>query len=226
MNMIITRRLFERRPPSREAKIIYIFCEGAKRELAYFQYFKEMDSRINLEIYELDAHEDNSPLGLLQIAKNCILVTDDNPEPKYNLQNQDEVWIVLDSDPDQGNSRTPQISAIKSEIESHDRWSLVESNPCFEVWLYYHGQAEFADFEGMEACKSWKQKVNSLLAGGFDSRKHPIHIADATANAKANFLLDEGGNLKIGSTEIYRLSESMLRLLGDRIRDAKAKLDT
>ena len=51
-----------------------------------------------------------------------------------------------------------------------------------------------------------------------------LHIADATANAKANFLLDEGGNLKIGSTEIYRLSESMLRLLGDKISEAKAKL--
>lgn len=224
--MIITRRLFERKPPSRDAKIIYIFCEGAKRELAYFQYFKEMDSRINLEIYELDAHEDNSPLGLMEIAKNCLLITAENPKPKYNLQDQDEVWIVLDSDPDKGNSRKPQVATIKEELDSHEQWSLVESNPCFEVWLYYHSHAEFADFDGMEACKSWKQKVNALLAGGFDSRRHPIYIADATVNAKANFALDKVGNLKIGSTEIYRLSESMLRLLGDKISEVKTKLET
>lgn len=55
--MLLSRdRLFERKAPTREAKIIYIFCEGANRELRYFQYFREMDSRIHLEIYELHSH--------------------------------------------------------------------------------------------------------------------------------------------------------------------------
>jgi hypothetical protein len=52
--MILTNRLFERVPPSREAKSIYIFCEGAKREYDYFEYFKQLDSRINIEVYKLD----------------------------------------------------------------------------------------------------------------------------------------------------------------------------
>ena len=225
--MLLSRnRLFERKSPSREAKIIYIFCEGLDRELKYFQYFREMDSRINLEIYELDAHEDNSPKGLLGIAKNCILVTEGNPEPKYNFQDQDEVWIVLDSDPDKTSSRIPQIIAVKSEIKAYDRWSLVESNPCFEVWLYYHGQPIFESFEGKEACKNWKSLVNTVLPGGFDSRKHPIFIEEATRHAKENFSLDSAENPNIGSTEVFRLSESMLGLLVDKIREAKAKLMT
>ena len=70
--MSITNRLFERQPPSREAKSIYIFCEGVKREYQYFKYFVEMDSRINIEPYRLHPHEDNSPLGLLNIGKSCI----------------------------------------------------------------------------------------------------------------------------------------------------------
>ena len=49
--MLLTNRLFERQAPSRTAKSIYIFCEGAKREYQYFKYFKEMDSRINVEVY-------------------------------------------------------------------------------------------------------------------------------------------------------------------------------
>ncbi len=61
--MILTNRCFEREPPTREAKSIYIFCEGVKREYEYFKYFREMDSRINVEIYKLNPKEDNSPLG-------------------------------------------------------------------------------------------------------------------------------------------------------------------
>ena len=37
--MILTNRLFERQEPSKEAKSIYIFCEGVKREYQYFEYF-------------------------------------------------------------------------------------------------------------------------------------------------------------------------------------------
>lgn len=223
--MLIHRnRLFERRPPSKEAKIIYIFCEGADRELKYFQYFREMDSRINLEIYELHPHEDNSPKGLLGIAKNCLLVTADNPEPKYNFQEQDEVWIVLDSDPDKANSRIPQITAIKSEIQSYNRWSFVESNPCFEVWLYFYGRDEVEEFDGKESPGSWKTILNEVFRGGFDTRKHPIFIEDAKRRAEANFEHEEDGSPKIGSTEVFRLANSILHLLGDQIRVERAKL--
>lgn len=48
--MILTNRLFERVAPNREAKSIYIFSEGAKREVQYFNYFKGLDSRINIEV--------------------------------------------------------------------------------------------------------------------------------------------------------------------------------
>ena len=54
--MILTNRLFVREEPTRDAKSIYIFCEGKEREFNYFMYFKELDSRINIEIYKLESH--------------------------------------------------------------------------------------------------------------------------------------------------------------------------
>lgn len=107
MNMLLTNRLFERQPPSREAKSIYIFCEGAKREYQYFKYFIEMDSRINVEVYKLHPHENNSPIGLFNIAKSCILSSEENKSPKYNFQENDEVWIIIDVDKDKEDSRKP-----------------------------------------------------------------------------------------------------------------------
>lgn len=94
--MILTNRLFERQSPSREAKSLYIFCEGIKREYQYFEYFKEKDSRINVEINLLDPSDNNSPIGLLDIANDAFFA----PKPKFELQENDEVWIVLDTDPD------------------------------------------------------------------------------------------------------------------------------
>ena len=134
--MILTNRLFDREPPSRDAKSIYIFCEGAKREFQYFEYFQEMDSRINIEIYRLHPEEDNSPLGLLNIAEKCIIKSEENKNPKYEFIDGDEVWIVLDTDKDKHNSREPQIEQIIKKCAERKDWNIVESNPCFEVWLY------------------------------------------------------------------------------------------
>lgn len=215
--MILTNRLFDRVTPSREAKSIYIFCEGAKRELDYFEYFKELDSRINIEVYELHPHEDNSPLGLLRIAEKCILKTEANPNPKYNYIEGDEVWIVLDIDKDKHESREPQIQLVLERCNKTANWNLAQSNPCFEVWLYYHSNSKRIDFESSEKCSNWKQLVNDSIKGGFDSRRHPILIETASVNAENNFQL-ENGKLNIGSTEVYNLANSIIPLINDKLK--------
>ena len=136
--MILTNRKFVREPPSRVAKSIFIFCEGAKREYQYFMYFKEMDSRINVEVNKLNQSDNNSPLGLFEIAKSNIIRTSNNPNPKYSFQDGDEVWIVFDVDKDKEESRKPQIVKVVKESSSFTNWRVAQSNPCFEVWLYNH----------------------------------------------------------------------------------------
>lgn len=215
--MLLTNRLFKREAPNREAKSIYIFGEGAKREYQYFKYFREMDSRIKIEIYELKDDEDNSPLGLLSIAQKCILVTQDNPKPKYSFQENDEIWLVFDTDKDKGNSRKTQIEQIRAYCEKTPHWFIAQSNPCFEVWLYYHFQTKKPIFEGDEYCTDWKKLVNNSIAGGFDSRRHPIFIEKASENAEKIYTSSDGIS-SVGSTEVFRLSQSILPLLRTKIK--------
>ncbi len=223
--MILTNRLFRREPPSREAKSIYIFCEGAKREQQYFQYFREMDSRINLRIYELHPHEDNSPSGLLDIAKKCIIENDSNPNPEYSMFEDDEVWIVLDTDKDKLESRKPQIKQIRDFCKNQNNWFVAQSNPCFEVWLYYHHSSEKPVFENSDKCGGWKKIVNESIKGGFDPRKHPLYIEEATRNAENNF--DSLNDIPtVGSTEIFRLSKNMLPLVVSKVKAIKNELNT
>ena len=186
--MIVTNRRFKREKPSRDAKSLYIFCEGIRREYYYFNYFKEMDSRISVEVYELNPHENNSPSGLLNIAKKCIIKSKDNPEPKYEfLKNTDEVWIVFDTDKDKNESRQPQICKVKAFCEQEEGWFIAQSNPCFEVWLSYHLSSKEPILEDSEKCSDWKEVVDKLIPGGFDSRKHPLYIETAIQNAEKNF---------------------------------------
>ena len=217
--MILTNRLFERVAPSREAKSIYIFCEGKEREFDYFKYFREKDSRINIEIYKLHPHEDNSPTGLLTIAEKCIIKTEDNPNPKYNFIDGDEVWIVLDVDKDKDHSRAPKIETVKEKCDNTQNWHLVQSNPCFEVWLYYHCDSTKPIFENSDKCPHWKRLVNKSISGGFDSRKHPIYIETASQNAESNFKTAQN-KPDIGSTNVYELANAIIPLVSAKLNRA------
>ncbi|KJD30999.1 hypothetical protein PK35_16920 [Tamlana nanhaiensis] len=218
--MILTNRLFERQAPSREAKSLYIFCEGAKREYQYFEYFREIDSRIKVKVNKLNPDENNSPKGLYDLAVSSF----SGNKPKFTLQENDEVWIVIDTDPDKSNSREEQIKEIKEVCQSKDNWFVVESNPCFEVWLYFHQNEKIEEFESDDICKSWKQKVNESYDGGFDSRRHPIFIEEAIQNAERNFDSDNSNRPLKGSTEVYLLAKSMFAVIKNKIRAVKNKL--
>jgi len=223
--MLLTNRKFEREEPSLTAKSLYIFCEGAKREKKYFQYFVKMDSRVNIEVYDLDDQEDNSPLGLLNIAENSTIATKENPSPQYDFQEGDEVWIVLDRDKDKLDSRAPQLAAIRAFCQDKPAWNMVQSNPCFEVWLYYHVFDTKPIFDGDDICESWKGWVNTKIPGGFDSRKHPIFIEQAAEHSKANYSATDDEPDK-GSTEVHLLAENMLSILKEKIDKVLAEVQT
>lgn len=216
--MILKNRLFERREPSREAKSIYIFCEGVKREYQYFQYFKEIDSRINIEVYQLTENDDNSPFGLYNIAVKCIIKTEQNPNPKYELiAGVDETWFVIDTD-----KWGDRINDLKNNCLSHTDWYVAQSNPCFEVWLYYHFFVALPSFEGIEASANWKPYLDSCVLGGFDSRKHPILVNSAIENSIKNY--SESDEMPIiGCTSVFRLAGSIYNLVKDKIIEGLRK---
>ncbi len=96
--MILKNRLFTRAEPSIDARSFFIFCEGKHREPEYLLYFKEIDSKINVDVIRAEQHDNNSPTGLYEKACNFIIRTDKNPNPKYELLEMDEVWFVIDTD--------------------------------------------------------------------------------------------------------------------------------
>jgi len=212
--MILKTRnlLYTKEEPTRDAKLIIIYCEGKKREKQYFNYFSEISSKIRLEVEAPTHHDNTSPLGLYAKAISQIIKSEDNPNPKYELD--DEVWFVIDTD-DWGN----KIQELRVNCKKQNNWNVAQSNPCFEVWLFYH-VSEFEVFENMNSSKAWKNYLNNKIVGGFDSKKHSIFIETAIKNAKTKF--DE--KIDIGSTEVFKLVESFYPLVEDKIKEALTKV--
>jgi hypothetical protein len=65
--------------------------------------------------------------------------------PKFNLsaELEDEIWYVIDTDRwNEGD----KINALKTYVEERNKEYkgrfVVQSNPSFELWLYYHFNSE------------------------------------------------------------------------------------
>lgn len=201
--MILGNRLYERKEPERDATLCIIYCEGRKRKPQYFQYFKGLSSRIVLEVVEPDSQGDNSPSGLYQKA--CSDIEGSGPDSivKYEVDERDQVWFVIDTD-----TWGPHISQLRLGCTGKSNWYVAQSNPCFEVWLYYHLFAEDAASVVLADSAAWKNYVNTIIPGGFNSRKPPIYIADAIANTQRYFRTADIEVL-YGSTEMFKLGKTL-----------------
>ena len=213
--MILKNRRYERKSPDRDANLFIIYCEGSRREPQYFNYFKEISSRINLEVVEADSQGNNSPLGLYKQACSDIDGTNLDSPVKFVLGERDQVWFVIDTD-SWGNA----IFELRSRCEIQKNWFVAQSNPCFEVWLYYHFFSEFAGNIELNGCAEWKNYVNASISGGFDSRKHPILLADAIIHAETHFS-STGKDVSYGSTEVFRLGQEIYPMIASAIEEAR-----
>jgi hypothetical protein len=203
--MLSRSKLYTRKEPDKDARLFVIFCEGEKREPGYFKYFKDMASQIKIELV---AHVDGrqTPTGLFQTATEILLPDPTIQSPKYDLRSGDEVWFVIDTD-DWGSD----IAKLREKVGQYEGWYVAQSNPCFEVWLYYHLNHLSPVFEDIGTAHIWKRHLSDAH-GGFNSAKQPIYLEVAIVNAKANFagvigMPDPGG------TEVYLLAEKILPLV-------------
>ena len=64
--------------------------------------------------------------------------------------------------------------------------------------------------------KGLKPFVASKIKGGFDNRKHPIHIQTAVTNAHLNFK-QKKDELDLFTTEVHVLASKMLPLIKDEL---------
>src|SRR5690606_8368974 len=120
----------------------------------------------------------NSPMGLYSNACQSLLKSEGNPNPSYAINDDDEVWFIIDTD-----KWGDQINTLRENVLKHQNWFVGQSNPSFEVWLYFH----FRNQKPQNPVENWKEFLNTIVNGGFDNRKHPMYIERAITNAENNY---------------------------------------
>ncbi|MCQ2074604.1 MAG: RloB family protein [Bacteroidaceae bacterium] len=208
--MIQRKRVFEKAEPTKDAQKIYVFCEGDTREKDYFDFFEGMSS--NLEIIPIAPYDHkSSPNNLINYAE--VLFHGETPTYELDYKQNDKVWFVVDTDQweEDGLIDLLRNYCIKKNTENLcQAWYVAQSNPSFEIWLYYHIYSTKPLEKEVARYSSFKDFVNSKIAGGFDSRTMPIYIEDAIRNSEVNYDEDENGP-SLYSTEVHILGADIVK---------------
>lgn len=229
--MITRRKDYSKQLPSKDARKLYLFCEGEGTEPDYFAFFKYLST--NLEIISIPPESGTDPLKLRELASEKFL--DEGSQYMMDYRLNDSVWFVIDTDTwDKEGKIVPlrdfcarmnnEFILKYSEVKPYDAWNVVQSNPCFEIWLYYHFYKELPDSQGVDAFPSFKAYVDSLIKGGFDYQNDPVRIIEAVENARVNMTRDPEGKPCLYSTEVYELAEVIIPFVRQHLERLRRKM--
>ena len=228
--MIQRRKDYAKKAPSKEASKIYIVCEGKETEKGYFDFFEGLSS--NLKLIIIPPEDGTDPLKLMELAQRLLL----SETGRYSLdfRQRDKVWFAIDTDTWEREGKIQPLRDFCSEqnkkleafdeIKPYEAWNVTQSNPSFEIWLYYHFYPNKPDVEDIEQHPSIKSYVDSTIAGGFNYQKDPVRIKDAIDNSERNFHRQENGNPDLFSTEEHFLAKEILGFVNSEITKLRNKM--
>ncbi len=213
MKYLTRNKVYQKVEPFKNAKKIYIFCEGERREIDYFRFFQGFAS--NIDIIPIPSDNGRSdPTKLKEQAENSI----SNNTISLSKELLDEVWFVIDTDRwNEGNKIDELKAFVEEKKRSYEGWYIAQSNPSFEIWLYYHLNSNKPNNKEVADAASFKEFIAIKIRGGFDNRSMPLEIQQATLNAEKIFET-ENGQPTLYSTEVFNLAKRIINF-------TKAQLD-
>jgi hypothetical protein len=197
---------YEKKVPFRDAFLFIIVCEGTNREPDYFRFFDGMSSRV--KVIPVVSAIGSAPRLLIDVAAAKVKELEASDET-------DRLWFVIDTD-----RWREQLHEIRQVCEQHPHWKVAQSNPCFEVWLYFHAKAQLPLLPNINQCNNWKPHLPTVIQGGFNPDFHPIAIETATINSKAAYQ-STGYFPNPGSTQLWELADELLPLIQKELDQLK-----
>lgn len=217
MRFLSRNKIYDRLAPSKDSSKIYVICEGAKTEVKYFSYFDKFSS--NLQIITVPPENNQtSPDKLMALCERKFFTENS----QLSITDRDEIWFVIDTDQwNVGNKIAKLKEYCCTKQEQSYRVFMVQSNRSFEVWHYYHHYATAPNEEELVNFGSFKEYLHEKIAGGFNPNTMPILIFEAIENAKSNFSCDENDQPILHASEVFRLGERIVELIGPDLKLAK-----
>ena len=230
-NMIQRRKDYSKREPTKDSHKIYVICEGKGTEPDYFAFFEGLSS--NLQVITIPPTTGTDPLKLMELSKKTL--TGEDRLYTVNYQYGDTVWFVIDTDTWEIEGKIAplrqfcaeqnlHITDNHNEVKAYNAWNVAQSNPSFEIWLYYHIYDSKPIDEDVEKAHSFKEYVNSKISGGFNFQSHPVYLEDAIKHSEEHFSTDDAELIEKYATEMHILGHEILGFTKQELDKLKNKI--
>ena len=182
----------------RDHRTFVIIAEG-QREDEYFQYFNGKSTRFR--IISVERHENASaPKHFLKRLEHL------KESEVWIPKEQDVIWFVLDID----RWKRAEIDELINYCKNDGSLHIAISNPCFEVWLFYHILNDLDD-----TGTNLKHELHLKTEGtGYNPNDFCPLIYTAITNAKQKDTNSNHLYPNEKETKVYLLAEQLLEKLG------------
>lgn len=192
-------KLLDRSYNTRDAQLFIVATEGAKTEKSYFKIF--YNSRIRIEVLSTGEANDSAPQHVIERLNEFA--------QKYDLGEEDTLWLVLDVD----RWGSKNLSSVCRQAKQK-KYRLAISNPCFEAWLCLH----LNDLDPNDkTCQDFKTRLQSIL-GSYNSSNIDVapfknRIQDAVQRAKQLHPNANQNWTPSPGSHVYRVVEMILKAI-------------
>lgn len=173
------------------------------------------------------------PLKLMELAQKLLL--SDTGRFTIDYAQHDQVWFAIDTDTWEREgkilplrffctSQNTKIIEKYDEVKPYNAWNVTQSNPSFEIWLYYHFYDTPPAEDELDEHPSMKSYVHNKIEGGYNYQKDPVRIKDAIENSEKNFSRQDNGNPALFATEQHLLGREIIGFVNTEISKLRNKL--
>lgn len=193
------------------ATILFVLSGGVKREK---DYLKPLDKiRRVVVAFASKRGQGLLPRQLIETADNFVqkgvFVT---PKCDYTIEEGDVIYLLQDVDQFETDIRT----IWKEKHTQNVRWII--SNPCFEIWLYYHYSEEppykiLYEIEDKGLCErsqALKHILHNKIKGGISPDKAMEFLQLAIERSRKYYVENEGIPV-LYATQMDRLGEDIIK---------------
>jgi RloB-like protein len=193
----------------RDYKLFAIACEGSKTEPKYFNLFRHMSTRVAVDIIEeIVTDEEMSLKHTAKSSPRWVLDRAVKYIEKEGLSDEDSLWFVMDIDSWEEN----QLREIASFCEQKPNWHIVLSNPCFEIWLYFHKKKNL-DASKSKSSQDFKKEIASLEKGGYHPFKFIPFVKNAIINSERADVNKNHFLPTFKTSKIYQLGLALFKII-------------
>ncbi len=192
--------------------IIFVLSGGEEREK---DYLKPIDNCQRIVVaFKSKRNQGLRPIELDTIAKQIIKSHQfDTGIHTYYMGNDDDLYILQDVDEFEEDIK----NIFKLPPPKQVKWLI--SNPCFEMWLYYHYKDEdpkslLSDMAVLSTAKrsQWlKKELNNVVLGGINPTKALEHLQEAIERSRKYYSEKDGIPL-LYATQMDKLGEIIIAL--------------